>query len=85
MKCQACGFEDGPEVEEVKVLFKSGKRKGQVSHVETRETHNPQWISLGVERGFDFEALSSDRGWGEKEARSVRLSACPICSTVRAH
>lgn len=84
MKCQACGFEEGPEVEEVKVLFKSGKRKGLVSHVETRETHNPQWISLGVERGFGFEAVVGGRGyWGRHNNRPTQLMACPSCFTVR--
>lgn len=84
MKCAACGFENGPVYEDVKVLFKSGKRKGEISHVETRETRNPQWARLEVERGFGFVRVSEeDRGYGGRYHDQVAMFACPTCGTVR--
>ena len=81
MKCAACGFENGPEFETVEVRFTRGKRKGELSHKETRETHNPQWIEIEVERGFGF-VKSKPRSWSDSKD-AARLYACPSCGTVR--
>lgn len=80
--CAACGFENGPEFEEVPVYITRGKRKGELSHKETRETHNPQWIEIEVERGFGF-VESKTKSWRDIK-EGVRLYVCPNCKTVRA-
>lgn len=80
-KCAACGFEEGPKFEDVRIYITRGKRKGEVSHVETRETHNLQWVEIEVERGFGF-VKSETRKWSDIKD-GVRLYACPHCGTVR--
>lgn len=81
MKCAACGFENGPEYEEVPIYITGGKKKGELSHKETRATNKPQWTEIEVEREFGFQEAKPS-GWRAYK-EPVRLYACPNCGTVR--
>lgn len=91
MRCAACGYEKRVHSEVVNeaILYRSGKKKGQVKEVQQRR------ISLG-EEDPDFrhiriqntegdldriEAENPDSVWGRWEP--VDIYACPRCGTLK--
>lgn len=88
MKCGACGYQyvhKTTTVEEVD-YFKSGKRKGEIKGVKSRdiefEVGHTEFQKLGFERDIDRVGVTSD-GYYNKHFEEVELYVCPECGTVR--
>lgn len=84
MKCLCGHIQPEPYSEEIPVYFQSGKRKGELKHVEERWTYPEDkdlFILIGVEKGFSF--TTQEISYGTKYETYVQLCACPKCGTVK--
>lgn len=95
MKC-VCGYEKvgvkPVHVPAENILYTKGKHKGAIKkYIPARTTwedsdpQNPEFIVIGVERGFEFtkEVQSSHLPGVSKVP--VDILACPKCGTLKLH
>ena len=82
-KCYACGYEKKPdEIVTKEILYKTGKKKGQVREVTKETTTYPNFIEVHVRGRDDFSTKNTDR-WSINEDLRAGLYACPKCGTIR--
>lgn len=84
MKCLCGHVQPEPYCEEVSVYFQSGKRKGELKHIEEKWTYpsdKDKFILLGVEKGFSF--TRQETIWNSEYETETDLYACPKCFTVK--
>lgn len=82
MKC-VCGYiEPEATCEQVEVRFQSGKRKGELKHIQdiwTYPEEKDMFKQIKIEKGFGFETQGE---WSYFQ--SVELYMCPECHTIKA-
>lgn len=87
MKCAACGYEYIRQTQTVDdvIRYKSGKRKGDIKTIDTKEIEfkvgHSQFIRLFFKK--DVDELGFDDGEYWDNFRQRDLYACPECGTVR--